>query len=286
MKNLKKYWKYPILSFVLLIVCLSIIPLVKSYYNFHANIVVSLFSYFIFSYLILNKTLLQKEKNIKSILILLPSIIIVTLSFFFQLLDYFPGLVFAPVIGIILGYLAEKVNNKYYKIGISVLPILLSIWVFMSFSKIWQDFMIYRTFGTGETLKDAPHFTFYKDNVPLSNNNFIGKISVFFIWNTSCPYTPRYLPSLKIQHEKFSRNEQIEFYSVNIPMSRDSIKADSVYLSKFGVNIQRLKGPKIEDMYKIFGQAPVPLTIILSPEGKIVYWGNIDKIGRTLSKYH
>ncbi|WP_149912362.1 TlpA family protein disulfide reductase [Sphingobacterium cavernae] len=285
MQNLKKYWKYPILSFVLLIICLSVIPLVRSYYNFHTNIVVSLFSYFIFSYLILKKTLLQKEKNIKSILVLLPFIILVILSFFFQLLDYFPGLVFAPVIGITLGYISDMVNNKFYKFYILIIPILLSVWVFTTFSKIWQDFMIYRTFGTGETLKDAPHFTFYKENVRLSNKNFIGKTSVFFIWNTSCPYTPRYLPSLKLQYEKFSSNEKIKFYSVNIPMSKDTLGTDSLYLSQYGINLTFLKVSKIEDMYEMFGQAPIPLTIILNPEGKIVYWGNIDKIGSTLTKY-
>lgn len=145
--------------------------------------------------------------------------------------------------------------------------------------------MIYRTFGTGETLKDAPHFTFYKKNVSLSNKDFKGKTSVFFIWNTSCPYTPRYLPSLKLQHEKFSSNERINFYSVNIPMGKDSVGSDSLYLSKHGININLLKVPKIEDMYETFGQAPIPLTIILNPEGKIVYWGNIDKIGGTLNKY-
>lgn len=126
---------------------------------------------------------------------------------------------------------------------------------------------------------------FTKVNGPLSNNDFIGKTSVFFIWNTSCPYTPRYLPSLKLQHEKFSSNEKIKFYSVNIPMGKDSVGTDSLYLSRYGINISLLKVPKIEYMYKTFGQAPIPLTIILSPEGKIVYWGNVDKIGETLTKY-
>lgn len=127
MKNFKKYWKYPFLSFGLLIICLSIIPLIRSYYNFHINIVVSLFSYFIFTYLITNKSLHRHEKNLKTILILLPFLVLIILSFFFQLVDFLPGLVIAPVIGITLGYFSESINNKFYKICFALVPILLSI---------------------------------------------------------------------------------------------------------------------------------------------------------------
>ena len=227
---------------------------------------------------------MPSERIIKSILILLPYMVLTSLSFFFRLVDYLPGLVFAPIIGIILGYFLVSANNTYAKILFAAVPILISIWVFSSFSKIWQDFMIYRTFGTGEIVKDAPNFTFHKDDLSLNNTDFKGQTTVFFFWNTSCPYTPRYLPSLKKKQEKFSNNKAIKFYTVNIPLPRDSVKSDSIYLSKHALNIERLKGPKIENMYKVFGQAPIPLTMILNPEGKIVYWGNIDKIDHTLNK--
>jgi thiol-disulfide isomerase/thioredoxin len=193
-------------------------------------------------------------------------------------------LVFAPTIGIFLGYSLSIFKNTFVRIFITLIPIFLGIWVFTSFSKIWQDFMIYRTFTSGETFRDSPMFTFYKDNHSVNNDYFKGKISVFFIWNTSCPYTPRYIPSLKNKLSKFSNNSKIKFYSVNIPMVNDAINADSAYLSNYNINIELLKGPAIEEMYKTFGQAPIPLTIILNPEGKIIYWGNVDMVDNTLQE--
>lgn len=284
MNYLKRYWKFPILSFGLLILCLFTIPLIRSYYNFHINLITSLVGFFIFSYFIFRNAKSKIEINVRLLLTTTPFIVIIILSFFYSLIDYLPGLVFAPTIGIILGYFLSTFKNIYARVFIILTPIFIGIWVFTSFSKIWQDFMIYRTFTSGETFRDSPMFTFYKDNHSVNNDYFKGKTSVFFIWNTSCPYTPRYIPSLKNKLSKFSNNSKIKFYSVNIPMGNDAINADSAYLSNYNMNIELLKGPAIEEMYKTFGQAPIPLTIILNPEGKIIYWGNVDKIDNTLQE--
>lgn len=285
MNYIKRYWKFPIISFFLLILCLSAIGIVRSYYDFHIAVILSLFVYFSYTYFSLRKIDFSQEKNIRVLLILSPFVILTIMAFFIPILDMMPVLVFFPSIGILIGYIFVNVN-KSIKPVVFIIPILLSIWVFTSFAKIWQDFMIYRTFSSGQILKDAPKFTFYKNGESMNNDDFKGKTSIFYIWNTSCPYTPRYIPSLITKQENFSSNPHIKFYAVQIPLEGDTTGSDLAYLSKHAANIESLVGPNIKEMAKIFGQAPIPLTIILNPEGKLVFWGNIDNVDETIEKYN
>lgn len=284
MKQLvKKFWKYPFLSFFLLILCLSIIPIVRSYYNFHINLVVSLIAFMLFTYNILRQTSNNTEFRLKIFLICIPFLAIVILSFFLPLKDYLPGLLFAPVLGIVLGIFLTS-HNMYVKVAVALLPLFIGIWIFTSFSKMWQHFMIYNTFRSGETYKEMPSFTFFRNSKPITNDYFKDDTTVFFIWNTSCPYSSRYFSSLREKINIYSNNKNIKFYSVNIPTERDTIGADSTYIAKYNINIEKLIGPSPMEMYKIFGAMPVPLTIVLNFEGKMIYWGSIEKVDRTLQK--
>src|SRR3546814_10154511 len=97
--------------------------------------------------------------------------------------------IFAPSLGVLLGYLLEKATSRILRVAIALVPLFIGLWVYVQFANTWQDFMIYGTLRNGETFKECSPFTFSKDSVALTIEDFIGKTTVFFIWNTSCVYT-------------------------------------------------------------------------------------------------
>lgn len=284
MKAIKKYWKTPIFSFVLLILCTSSIFLVRSFYNFHINIVIGLISFMLLTYWVRQKAVGSKDKIIHTLLLLTPFMALSILAFFQPIIIYAPGLIFAPAIGVLLGYLLTISMLKPARVIIAAMPLVVGFWVYVRFSDMWQDFMIYGTFSNGETMRECPDFTFFKDSVALDNDVFAGKTTVFFIWNTQCIYTPRYLPALKEKFARFGSEEDIAFYMVNIPLPSDTIGADAAYLARHDIEIENLTGPTNEELYKKFGPSGFPTTMILDPKGDIVFWGSVGKIDRTLRR--
>ena len=284
MKTIKKFWKTPLLSFGLLILCTSSIFLIRSFYNFHINIVIALIAFMLLTYGLLRRAVDSKERITHTFLLLTPFVVLSILAFFQPIIIYAPGLIFAPVIGVLLGYLLTISTHTLARLTIAAMPLLIGFWVYVRFSDIWQDFMIYGTFSNGETIRECPDFTFFKDSVALDNDDFAGKTTVFFIWNTQCVYTPRYLPALKEKFVRFGDEEDIDFYMVNIPLPSDTVGSDLAYLARHDIAIENLTGPTIDELYKKFGPGGFPTTMVLDPKGDIVFWGSVAKIDRTLSR--
>jgi len=195
-----------------------------------------------------------------------------------------PNFLIAPGLGMLLAYVFEKSSVRTYQIAILILPLVIGGWLYLQGAKIWEHYIIYKTFKSGETFKKAPSFSFTKDSIVLTNNDFKGQIVVFDFWNTSCPYCYKKFPDLKEKHEKWSKNGTINFYAVNFPIPRDTIGEAGAILKMRDINIPNLIGPDALVSYQAFGEFAFPLAVILNPEGDIVFWGDIEKIDNTLEK--
>ncbi len=264
---------------------LTLIVIKGGFYGFHLNIVLGIIIFMGITYWFRRKSSNSRQTKITTLLIASPIIVFSGIYLLRPSMFYTsPNFLIAEGIGILLALGYEKNIDRFYKVIILFLPLLIGVWVYFQGAKIWEHYVIYETFKSGETFKKAPSFTFKKDSIVLTNNDFKGKIVVLDIWNTSCPYCYKKFPILKEKFEKWSRNGNINFYAVNFPVPNDTLGEAETILKKRNIHIPNLIGPNALDSYKTFGKFSFPLTIVLNPSGDIVFWGDIERIDKTIEK--
>jgi len=285
MRVIKKYWRPLVFAWIVYIFLFMVVTMGGGYITFTINIVLNIILFGIMTYLFRKKTTGPNERLVKTILLASPVIAFLLISILKP--DQFlmaPNTIISPAIGILLGFIYEKSESRMAKPVILVLPLVIGIWIYLSGADIWQHYIIYRTFKSGATLEEAPVISFRKDSTLYTNEDFKGRIPVFYIWNTTCPYDLRFFPELKEEQLKWAGNDRIEFFAVNIPLKSDTIGLADEVLKNNDLQITNLIGPAIDESYKVFGEFTFPLTIILNPEGKMVFRGAIDRIDKTLGK--
>src|SRR5690606_7121308 len=107
------------------ILCTSSIFLIRSFYNFHINIVIGLIAFMLLTYWVRRKAVGSKEKIIHTCLLLTPFVALTILAFFRPIIVYAPGLIFAPALGVLLGCLLSMVTSKRIKVAIALMPIVI-----------------------------------------------------------------------------------------------------------------------------------------------------------------
>jgi thiol-disulfide isomerase/thioredoxin len=284
MKNIINHLKPFVFSWIAYLI-LAIIVIKGGYYGFHLNIVLGIFAYLAITYWARKSTSNSKEKIVKTILIGSPLLLFSAVCLWHpSTFKTSPNFLLAQGLGMLLAFVFEKTSVRAYHLAILLLPIAVGGWLYFQGAKIWEHYVIYNTFKSGETFRKAPTFSFTKDSITLTNNDFRGQIVVFDFWNTSCPYCYEKFPALKEKQEKWSKNGNIHFYAVNFPISRDTIGEAGAILKMRDIPIPNLMGPEALSSYQVFGEFAFPLAVILNPEGDIVFWGDIEKIDNTLEK--
>ncbi|MDD2611645.1 MAG: TlpA disulfide reductase family protein [Bacteroidales bacterium] len=256
------------------------------YYGFHISVVSGILLFMIITILFRKKAADKTDKFIKTVLIALPVIVFAGFCLTGQrVFSYSPPFLFAPSVGILLALLFEKITKKAFKAILFLIPILIGLWLYFQGGKFWQHYIIYETFSSGETFKKAPMFALKQDSVILTNTDFKGKIVVLYFWDTSCTYCIQKFPALKAKTDKWSKSTDILFYSVNCPLERDTIGQAEAVLKARKIDMVNLTGPEAgEKTYDATGIRVFPTTIILDPSGNIVFWGDIERIDKTLEK--
>lgn len=285
---MKNYFNYfltlimPCLVFALLLFIL----VTGGYYGFHISVVSGILLFMIITILFRNKAIDKTDKLIKTVLIALPVVVFAGFSLTGpRVFSYSPPFLFGPVIGILLAFLFEKITKKALKAIIFLIPILVGLWLYFQGAKFWQHYIIYETFSSGETFRKAPVFALKQDSVILTNADFKDKIVVLYFWDTSCTYCIQKFPILKAKTDKWSKSTDIIFYSVNCPLKRDTIGQAEAVLKARNINMINLTGPDAgEKTYYATGVRVFPTTIILDPSGNVVFWGDIERIDKTLEK--
>jgi len=257
------------------------------YYGFHISIVTAILLFGLTTYFARRKALDSTDKWIKTVLIALP--VIVFGGFCFsgqQVFSYSPTFLFGPLLGIALAWGYEKSTKIPFKITLFLVPVLVAVWLHFAGGKFWEHYVIYETFSSGETLKKAPVFSLKLDSLTLTNADLKGKIVVLDFWNTSCPTCYRKFPVLKEKQVKWSMFKNIAFYSVNCPIpEKDSTGQAEAVLKENGISMTNLTGPNADTgIYYTLGIRVFPTTIILNSAGDVIFWGDIEKIDKTLEK--
>jgi len=183
----KTYWKPLFLSWIIYIF-LSMLLTKGGFYGFHLNIVLGIVSFGLLMYCSRVKSKNSREKVIKTILVLSPVLFLMILLFAGRMPFYMsPNFIFAQLTGIILALIYERLQTLFPKLVILILPFIFGIWIYLSGANLWQHFVVYNTFKSGETIKEAPLISFRNDSIELTNSNFKGKVVVLYLCNTCFP---------------------------------------------------------------------------------------------------
>ena len=283
MKLIKTYWKPTILSW-LIFLPLTILLLINRQWSWYANILTGIVYFFLIT-LIFSRNDLPKKQRITNLLLIITPILPLIVFYIWRGPDSYltaPLYILNPIIGIVVGlvYLSFK---KFYSKTIAVVLMLLIGYGDTIVLQTWMDYFIYGTWS-GLTDEKVNDFCFTNKEGKVCKVDFKNKIVVLDFWNTSCGSCYAAFPEYTKQITKWSKQTDVEFYTVNVPIKTDSLgQADNV-LKKRGYNFNNLIGFSPDSTNKIFKVVAFPTTIVFDKSGNIVYRGNPNQLDKVLEK--
>lgn len=174
------------------------------------------------------------------------------------------------LIGIVLGAFFVK-SNLVFRGLITVVALLLLCYT----PRLYAGYLTYLSWGTftGRTdiLLSKPLLLENETDTLVIGEN-AGKIYVLDCWNTCCGYCIDAFPRYQKFYEKFKGNEKVEFYAINV---HEKEIARHIYLlpSQHGCQVP-VRIACDSEVIKRYGVVAVPVLLVISPEGHIVYRGS------------
>src|SRR5690606_12654862 len=179
----------------------------------------------------------------------------------------------------ITSYLAFKAleNKAFIKNGIVVLLIAL----FGSYLVFPNYFQFYQAYIKKEETKINQPFP----NISLTDKNKEqiifdkDKIIVLDFWTTSCGICFREFPLYNDLTLKHKDNNQIEFYSVNVPLSRDTFEKNIEIIEEYNYSFKNIYAVSDDEIAEKLNIYAFP-NIVIIKDSIIVYQGHpsYDKI--------
>ena len=171
------------------------------------------------------------------------------------------------LIGIILGFLFYKATFVFRWIICIVSLILICCT-----PNLYIGYLTYLSYGnfSGRTniqLVEPLLLESQTDTLVISKNS--GKIYVLDCWNTHCGNCIKAFPKYQKFFEKFKDNEDVKFYTLNVHEKHITRQTYNIP-NKNGCQVPVLVARNSEAL-KRYGVIGVPVLLIISPEGNIVY---------------
>lgn len=284
MKTIEKFWKPVILSWSIFIPLTALLHINREW-SWYANITICILFYFLMT-IIFNRKDLPKIQRLINILLIISPLLPLIAFYAWRGQGSFltvPLYIFNPIIGISFGLVYLTLKKLYLKISIVIILIAFCGWSTIKAIHIWKDFFTYDTWSgiTDETIND---FCLNSKDGKVCKADFKNKIIVLDFWNTSCGRCYAAFPKYAEQITKWSKDNDIEFYTVNVPLETDSIGQAGRVLESLGYNFNNLLAYSLDSTLQIFKVVAFPTSIVFDKNGKIVYRGNPDKLGKVLRK--
>ncbi|MBA2335290.1 MAG: peroxiredoxin family protein [Pyrinomonadaceae bacterium] len=119
---------------------------------------------------------------------------------------------------------------------------------------------------------NLPDFSARKiDGTPLAASDLSGKVVVLNFWFIGCPVCFSEMPKLNALAAKFVGNENVVF----VAMTADPAGSVKKFLAREKFDYQMIGDAK--PVLKMFGFSGYPKNIVISKEGRIVYWRSTIK---------
>ncbi|RNC87841.1 MAG: hypothetical protein ED556_01230 [Winogradskyella sp.] len=183
----------------------------------------------------------------------------------------------------------QPLNMKLRVVPVLIAPILGLTFSFLSNYNL-KNFIIYGLFSSIIGYLFMPNWIEYVTDSENPINKEFPKLSILDIddkpfkfpknktiimdlWSSNCGVCIKKFPEFENLKNKYKENEKIEFYSLNLPLKKDSLKnvkrivRNYQFTSLFAQNI---------DAWKKLNNSTVPKILIINASNKIVYKGNLN----------
>jgi thiol-disulfide isomerase/thioredoxin len=181
-------------------------------------------------------------------------------------LAYFIGMGF----GFLLFYTRKGLNWL-----ILIFVIMVSTWVYFYGYNYYLHFINYKNFN-GKTSGKTPEFNI-SDKLGNSYNNkdFVNKTVIFDFWFTRCGSCFRDMPRFEKLFQRYGRDGTAFFYSVNFPISTDTVGYADYIIKDYGFSFPVLYAK--ESVIRSLRISCYPTYIVFRNE-KILFRGDIENL--------
>lgn len=171
--------------------------------------------------------------------------------------------------------------TSYRRITFLYLFLIGSLWVTTSGYVSWGNKVFYGSYSGSVNEKILPFTLVTADGQTVSSTSMKGKYVVFDFWNTGCGVCFRKFPQLQQYHTRYQKNENVKFFAVNIPMTRDKPGQATTVLAKKGYTFPTLFAES-QSLASLFKVNSFPTVVIMDPSQHVIYRGQLDGIDNSL----
>lgn len=174
-----------------------------------------------------------------------------------------PYIIFIPI-SIYLSFLYFKKKHLYIPLLSSLLFSLVSFVLFPTYFIYYHN----RTAEKNIIFKNVDLINASGKPIELDEN----KIIVLDFWSTDCSICYKKFPGLQATFDKYKNNKNVEIYSVNVPLKRDSFSKTIKILDSIGYTFPKLYAVSNEQIANVLHINAFPHLIIVKNK-KIRYDG-------------
>jgi len=186
----------------------------------------------------------------------------------------------AYLFGIGLGYLVY-ISNRVFQIFTSLIIVVFSIWMFFIGYNYYFHYLNYSSF-TGITLKHSPDYKFTdKYSNIFQNSDFKDRTVIFDFWFTRCGICIKDMPKFEKYFQKYGRDGKFYFYSINCPISSDTLGYAEYIVRDYGFSFPLLYTDN--ETIKLFHIKYYPTYIVIK-NGNVIFQGNMDNLETFLER--
>jgi len=230
-------------------------------------VILVLIGSFFISYLVFKKE--EASPILNGIILILPLITILTFISLFSNFTYSLTYILFLPLSCILAYLFYKKK--------SILIILFTILSFSFASFVFfPNLLVYNQnnkFNKNTTIKNLALIDKEGNSIKIDST----KITVLDFWTTSCKNCFKSFPEFEKVYLKYNENQNIEFYSINVPIKNDTLKKTISIVEKLNYKYPTLfyLPEKSHDELSNYGIISFPHLLIVK-NNKIKYSGRME----------
>lgn len=193
--------------------------------------------------------------------------------------------IFGHLFGILAGYfLVKQVFSVKAKITFVLSLFLLTLFCSTYGLKYWFDYLTYRKENIVTIYKATPFDLIIENQTKATSIElFKGKTVLLDFWTTTCLPCFRKFPELEKVYNKYKNDSTVLIYAANLYFEGDSLRQCFNMIHDRGYTFPVLMTKDIVTITEHYKVNSVPTTILISPDGNIIFRGNLSDANDILS---
>lgn len=184
-------------------------------------------------------------------------------------------------LGVLFGYLIY-LSRVVYKALLIIILCTTAMFMFFWGYALWLNKLNFNSFFSliNEPVPSSLKFA-GDDGSEFSPKDHADEITVLDFWDTGCGICFSKFPILQQKHDQYARTNKIKFYSVNLPLKRDTLGQGRAVFKALRYSVTALTS-KNNTAVVACGVTSVP-TVLVIYHNRIVYRGDIENLDRSLN---